>query len=301
VAANFSLKFLGVRAIHSSPGQKNQTTGGNTSCIEIYDGTHTVFINAGFGINFAGDLLFAKYLKTKSPVNTTILFSDFLWDSILGLPFFTPIHFRSTEVDILTGIPIEHAQAGLNDASSPLFSPFNGIEGFLAAISIRTVDSAMTLGAWTINALAMPHPLTPYPVTVWRLTHDSGLDIGIVMLADTDKKSRDAIAGFLDGCTTLICAASTSPRKDGWDRHRTGFTDALAIGLQLGVRDLYLTQFHPDMTDVLLQRELLKLQATVASKITGGDPNAANLKIHLGSEASNAIVPAISRKLKRTA
>lgn len=301
MAFNLSLKFLGVRAIHSSPGQKNQTTGGNTSCIEICDGTHTVFINAGFGINSAGDSIFAKYLKTKAPVNTTILFSDFLWDSILGLPFFTPIHFPSTEMDILTGIQIEDAQNGINDASSPLFSPFNGIEGFLAAISIRTVDSTMTLGSWTINALTMPHPLTPYPVTIWRLTHDSGWDIGIVMLSDTDKKSRDSIAWFLDGCTTLICAASTSPSKDGWDRHRTGFNDALAISLQLGVQDLYLTQFHPGMTDVLLQRELLSLQATLASKIIGGDSNAANLKIHLGSEISAAITPAISCKLKRPA
>ena len=301
MAANLSLKFLGVRAIHSSPGKKNQTTGGNTSCIELCDGAHTLFINAGFGINFAGDLIVAKHLKTKTPVNATILFSDFLWDSILGLPFFTPIHFPSTELDVLTGIPIEHAQSGLNDASSPLFSPFNGIEGFRAAISIRTVTEAMTLGAWTIKALAMAHPITPYPVTLWRLTHDSGRDIGIVMLSDTDKKSRDAIACFLDGCSTLICAASTSPNKDGWDCHRTGFKDALAIALQLRVQDLYLTQFHPCMTDVLLQRELLGLQAVLSSNIKNGDSSAANLKIHLGSEISAALTPAISCNLKRTA
>lgn len=300
MAAPLSLKFLGVRAFHSSPGEKNQTTGGNTSCIEFCDGGQSIFINAGFGINFAGDLIFAKYLKTKSPVNCTILFSDFLWDSILGLPFFTPIHFGSTELDILTGASVEHAQNGINDASSHLFSPFNGIEGFRASISIRTIDSAMTLGAWTLNSLAISHPLTPYPVTIWRLTHNSGWDIGVVMLCDTDKKSLDAVSWFLSGCTTLICAASTSPNNDGWDQNRTGFNEALSIALNLGVQDLYLTQFHPDMTDILLQRELIALQSTLTSEITRGVPGADQLKIHLASELSEIKSPVVNHH-KRTA
>jgi hypothetical protein len=300
MAHDISLKIRGIRALYSSPGLKNQTTGGNTSCIQIHDGTHTIFINAGFGVNMAGDELFAKYLKTKMPVNCTILFSDFLWDSIMGLPFFTPIHFKSTEIDILTGCHAATAEKALDDVASPLFSPFNGVAGFRSFISFRTIDSAMSLGAWTINALTLDHPLTPYPVTVWRLTHESGWDVGVILLCNPDQTSLRSVHPFLKGCKTLVCAASTSPTNDGWDQHRTGFDDALNIALNIGAQDLVLSQFHPEMTDLLLQRELLKLQSTLQLKKEQGLPNAKTLNVHLGSELEN-ITTTIVPTMKRTA
>ena len=291
MAAHISLRFLGVRAFHSAPGPQNITTGGNTGSLEIHDGSQRIFVNAGFGVNIAGDELFAGYLKTKMPVNCTLLFSDFLWDSTLGLPFFTPIHFKSTEIDILTGAREIEAIEAINDAASNLFSPFIGLGGFRAAISIRTMDSAVQLGQWTIRALALPHPLTHYPVTVWRLSHESGADIGIVMTCDNDDASMTKVQDFLAGCQTLICAASTSPEQDGWDQHRTGFDDAMRIALNVNAKELFLTQFHPEMTDVLLQRQLTRLHTSVRAKNS-------NLKIHLASEIGT-IAPASVNPLKK--
>ena len=291
MAAHISLRFLGVRAFHSAPGPQNITTGGNTGSIELHDGSQRIFINAGFGINIAGDELFAHYLKTKTPVNCTFLFSDFMFDSILGLPFFTPIHFKSTELDILTGAREIDAIDGINDAATNLFSPFTGLCGFRAEISIRTLDSAMQLGQWTIRALTLAHPLTPYPVTVWRMSHDSGADIGIVMTCDNDSQSMGKVGDFLSGCHTLICAASTSPEQDGWDLHRTGFDDALSLALNINADELYLTQFHPEMTDLLLQRQLTRLHESLPAKH-------ASLRIHLASEIET-IAPICSIPVKK--
>jgi phosphoribosyl 1,2-cyclic phosphodiesterase len=284
MATEISVRFLGVRAFHSTPGRKNQTTGGNTGCIEIRDGQQRILINAGFGINAAGDELLSQYIREKVPTNCTILFSDFFWDSMMGLPFFTPIHFKSTELDILSGAPAKDAKSGIDDVASNLFSPFNGVKGFRSDLSIRQLDGIMRRAAWQINALPLPHPLAPYPVTVWRLTHDGGADIGIVMVCDQDAGLLSRVSEFLAGCKTLICAASKSPTSDGWDRHRTNFDDALGLATTIAASELFLTQFHPAMTDVMLQSELMflrqKHQHLMADEKLGVGP----LQIHLGSE-----------------
>jgi len=282
MAAQISLRFLGVRSIHSAPGSENTTTGGNTSCLEIRDGNQRIFVNAGFGINVAGDELFGKYLKEKVPTNCTVLLSDFLWDTTMGLPFFTPIHFKSTEIDILTGAAEAVAMSGLDDAASNLFSPFNGVKGFRADISVRTIDAPMHLGNWNIQALCLPHPLTPYPVTLWRLTHADGADIGITMLCDPTDSNVAAAGEFFRDCKTLVCAATSSGPNDPWSQNRTSFEDALRLAVTARSDELLLTQFHPDMNDQALQTELLKLRATQLARThtTGAKP----LGIHLGSE-----------------
>jgi hypothetical protein len=282
MAAQVSLRFLGVRAIHSCPGRENSTTGGNTGCIEFRDGNQRIFVNAGFGINIAGDELLTGYIKAKVPVNCTVLFSDFLSDSTMGLPFFTPIHFKSTEIDILTGIEPSIAKDGLDDAASNLFSPFRGLGGFRADVSVRTLDNVMHLGHWRIEALKLPHPLTPYPVTIWRLKHNDGFDVGISMLCDPTPQNIADISRFFAGCNSVICAASDSPTHDQWDKHRTCFEDACQIALNSGAEELFLTQFHPEMNDQALQQKLLKTRNKINGQKHSG--NGKSLAVHLGSE-----------------
>lgn len=281
MAAEVRLRIRGVRAFHSAPSRENLTTGGNTSSIELIDGDQHLFINAGFGINDAGDDLIARRKKTKKPIHCAILFSDFMWDATMGFPFFTPVHFKSTKLDIYAGASESVTRAGLNDVSSSLFTPFGGVDSLPATITISQTTKPSLLGNWTLHALAVEHPLTPYPVTVWRLTHKTGIDIGVILTCNNDQNSINNVTSFLSGCGTLICAASDSPTTDGWDQHRTKFSDALLIAQKIGAQDLYLTQFHPEMTDILLQKKLQELQSSMdRNSVSRSSP----LHIHLGSE-----------------
>lgn len=301
MATRVSLKFLGVRTIHSSPSVHNQTTGGNTSCLMLDDGQDTIFINAGFGINIAGDQMFGEFSKKKAPVKCTLLFSDFLWDSTLGLPFFTPIHFKSTSLKILTVASPSEAKAGLDDAASNLFSPFYGTDGFRSHISIEQLTSKRTIGKWTISALSIQHPLASYPIAVWRLSHPSGVDLGAVMLANNDTETLANVARFLSGAKTLICAASSSPNDDRWDLNRTSFQDALSLALASNSRELYLTQFHPEMDDLRLQQKLLGLQEAL-EQFGATQPEGLmkkKLVINLASEVDE-IVLTKSASIKKT-
>ena len=298
MATEISLRFLGVRAFHSAPGRGNQTTGGNTGCVEIYDGHQRILINAGFGINIAGIELFRAFVAKKIPTKCSILFSDFFWDSTMGLPFFTPIHFGSTEIAIFSGTTETEAQKGLDDVASNLFSPFNGVAGFRSNLSISQISKPKKLESWLISALALPHPLTPYPVTVWRLTHDHGADIGVVMICNTDPKIIAQTSAFLSGCKTLICAATTSPSKDGWDQYRTGFEDALQLAQSTSAEELLLTQYHPAMTDVMLQAELRSLRDLHKKSRDQRHDEHDTLKIHLASEIET-LAPATGQQRQK--
>ncbi|MEI6833797.1 MAG: hypothetical protein WCL28_07370 [bacterium] len=257
------IKFHGVRAIHPVPSKENQTTGGNTSCIEIVDGHSLLFINAGYGLATAGDKLLAELKVTQTPAEITILMSDFLWDSTLGLPSFSPIHERSSQIKILTGNSPGVALAGLNDVTSNIFSPFNGFHSLAAKKEILQVTSGIKTGHWTIAAKVSPNGLTNEGSTIWRLKHNNGADIGVVLLCEKNETAIAEVSYFLEGCETLICAATCHPDPIAKDEHRIGFSEALTIALASKTKFLILTQYHPAMNDLDIQAELLALHESM--------------------------------------
>ena len=257
------IKFHGVRAIHPVPSKENQTTGGNTSCIEIIDGHSLLFINAGYGLATAGDKLLAELKVPQTPAEITILMSDFLWDSTLGLPSFSPIHERSSQIKILTGNSPGVALAGLNDVTSNIFSPFNGFHSLAAKKEILQVTSGIETGHWTIAAKVSPNGLTNEGSTIWRLKHNNGADIGVVLLCEKNETAIAEVSYFLEGCETLICAATCHPDPLAKDENRIGFSEALTIALASKTKFLILTQYHPAMNDLDIQAELLALHESM--------------------------------------
>lgn len=286
MAADCSLKFHGIRAFHPAPGRQNIATGGNTGCLELRDDSSHLFINAGFGINQALPNWAEDHKIKKDKFKSAILFSDLFWDSILGLPFFAPMHFKSSHIELYSCAAIEQTRDAMDDMSSNLVTPFNGIKSFPAKISIQEVAGVFQWGNWTISGLPIKHPLAPYPISVWKISHTSGAELGIVMISNPDEKSLAAIGHFLQGVKTLVCAASNVPWEDSWSKHRTTFDDALKLGLVIRPQDLYLTQFHPVMTDVMLQAELRKLQKQLVSLSTA---SSSPMKLHLASEVESFI------------
>ena len=282
------IKFHGVRAIYPVPSKANQTTGGNTSCIEIMDGDSRLFVNAGYGLAKMGDKFLQKHKEKKQPADIAILFSDFLWDSTLGLPSFSPIHDPTSRIVILTGNRVESALDGLNDVTSNIFSPFNGFQSLAAKKEITQVTSKFKRGMWTLSTKVIQNPLTPDGATVWRITHEAGSDIGVVLLCESNEATIAETASFLKGCETLICAATRSSEIAADDITRLGFSEALTMALATNTRSLILTQFHPLMNDLQIQAELMKLQQSVLGLKERG--LAKNLSIRLGTELEDMAI-----------
>ena len=103
---DFKVKFRGVRGSFPVADKKFLQYGGNTSCVEVKAGSHTIILDAGTGIVKAGDELMEKYIssaleaKDRTPIHTSILLSHIHQDHLLGMTFFKPMHLSSAKIDI---------------------------------------------------------------------------------------------------------------------------------------------------------------------------------------------------------
>ena len=85
---HFVVRFWGVRGSYPTPGPHTVRHGGNTSCIEVQAGEHTIILDAGSGIIRLGhDLL----QRSAENLDLTVLFTHGHGDHLLGFPFFAPL------------------------------------------------------------------------------------------------------------------------------------------------------------------------------------------------------------------
>jgi phosphoribosyl 1,2-cyclic phosphodiesterase len=96
--STFRVKLWGTRGSIPVSGPEYRRYGGNTPCIEVCCGKHTLIFDAGSGIRPAGlSLLQAGVRDVK------LFFTHFHYDHILGLPFFAPIWHPAINVELWSG------------------------------------------------------------------------------------------------------------------------------------------------------------------------------------------------------
>jgi phosphoribosyl 1,2-cyclic phosphodiesterase len=96
---HFNIKFWGVRGSHPVPGETTNRYGGNTPCVEVQAGNHTIIFDAGTGIIGLGRELARQASKTGQPVNAAIFFSHLHHDHTQGLPFFAPVYTPTAKLN----------------------------------------------------------------------------------------------------------------------------------------------------------------------------------------------------------
>ncbi len=84
-AADFLVRFWGVRGSIATPGPATARYGGNTSSIEVRCGGRPLMLDAGTGLRYLGAKLLAE-----APLNADIFFTHTHFDHVCGLPFFKP-------------------------------------------------------------------------------------------------------------------------------------------------------------------------------------------------------------------
>jgi phosphoribosyl 1,2-cyclic phosphodiesterase len=114
----FLVRFWGVRGSYPTPGPETIRHGGNTSCIEVLAGEHTLILDAGTGIIRLGEMLLRR--GAGKLLQISLLITHAHSDHLLGFPFFAPLFDASTAIDCfgpaLAGRSIEQIV-------TPLMSP----------------------------------------------------------------------------------------------------------------------------------------------------------------------------------
>jgi len=91
------IRFWGVRGSYPTPGPQTVRVGGNTSCVEIQAGPHTIILDAGTGIiQLGNELVRRAALYGNQPIVATILFTHTHHDHTQGFPFFAPAYLSSS-------------------------------------------------------------------------------------------------------------------------------------------------------------------------------------------------------------
>src|SRR5438093_391964 len=100
------LRFWGTRGSIPTPGPQTAIFGGNTSCVELRtnDGT-TLVLDCGTGIRLLG----LDMLSRPRPHRIHLLLGHTHWDHIQGFPFFTPVFFPGTELNIYGSIAFQRS------------------------------------------------------------------------------------------------------------------------------------------------------------------------------------------------
>lgn len=95
---DFLVRFWGVRGSIAVSGPEFARYGGNTICIEMRCGKHTLLFDAGSGLRPAG-----KALRASGVTDFDLFFSHCHYDHIIGLPAFKPIYERGVKLTLWSG------------------------------------------------------------------------------------------------------------------------------------------------------------------------------------------------------
>lgn len=94
----FFVRFWGVRGSYPTPGAHTVGHGGNTSCIEVQAGAHTLIFDAGTGIIRLGDDLLHR--SPGQLLHLSLLITHAHGDHLIGFPFFVPLFEERATIDI---------------------------------------------------------------------------------------------------------------------------------------------------------------------------------------------------------
>lgn len=148
-----SVRFWGVRGSYPTPGAQTVEHGGNTACIEVQAGAHTLILDAGSGIiRLGNDLL---HRSPGQPLYLSLLITHAHGDHLIGFPFFAPLFERRAVLDIfgptLQGRTIEKILAPI---MAPPYFPVD-MHSLPSQRRFHTITSEQCI-AWPSGAEGLP-------------------------------------------------------------------------------------------------------------------------------------------------
>ncbi|MBX0326191.1 MBL fold metallo-hydrolase [Oscillochloris sp. ZM17-4] len=98
----FLVRFWGTRGSFPVPGPATLRFGGNTTCVEVQAGPHTLIIDAGTGIiNLGHEMLRRAREQGGAPIRATLLLTHMHHDHTQGFPYFPPAYIGTSVLYIL--------------------------------------------------------------------------------------------------------------------------------------------------------------------------------------------------------
>lgn len=154
---SLGVRIWGARGSVPVCGSQFRRYGGNTPCVEMRCGEHTLIFDAGTGIRPAGLAMLQSGVREMH-----LFFTHFHYDHVLGLPFFPPLYDPSIRLDIWSGhLPgVMTTKQMLHDLMRPPWFPIE-ISICCAAVVSRDFKSGEVINPWpevTVRTGSLNHP-----------------------------------------------------------------------------------------------------------------------------------------------
>jgi len=244
------------RYVESLPSHIAGTYGGNTPCVELQVGDHTIIFDAGSGIRNLGRALMAGAFGQGQGV-AHVFFSHTHWDHIQGFPFFQPAYKRGNRIIVYS--PLPDMEERLSGQQNPSYFPvpLNAMEADIEFV-LFPEGKEVVVDDVSIKNIALNHPGGSFAYRVER----NGA--AFVYATDTEftnlTESEKAIyIGFFSGAKALVFDSQytlvEAVQKEDWGHSPS--LKGVDLAREAGVETLILFHHEPSYDDQALQ-DILK-------------------------------------------
>jgi phosphoribosyl 1,2-cyclic phosphodiesterase len=274
-AASLSVRFWGVRGSIACPGPNTLRYGGNTPCVEVRCGSHTLVFDAGSGIRTLGNSL----AKGKNG-DFEIFLSHGHVDHVVGLPFFAPLFVKDQVVRVWAGSlqPTGGVEEAIRKLMSfPLF-PLQ-VEALQATLEFHDVHAGDTIelqSGLTVRTAPLNHP---GGATGYRFDHN-GRSVAYVTDVEIGAGPIDpALLALTRGAGLIILDTTYTdgeyPSHVGWG-HST-WQQGIRLADAAGADRLCLFHHDPEHDDAFMDRIAAAAAATRPGTIVATEGMTLNL------------------------
>ena len=243
------IRFWGTRGSIPVSGKEYVKYGGDTTCVEVRSkNDDIIIIDTGTGIRRLGDRLLIEKKK-----NINVLFTHAHWDHVQGFPFFKPLYFPETQLNIY-GNPF--SKDSLKEMiSSLLIHPYFPVafEDLKADFKYHPVSTdSFKIGTMTITPTWLSHPNQGLG---FKFTEDGS---SFVFMTDNELTLKhpggldfDDYVKFCANADLLIHDAQYTEQDykitKGWGH--SVYKDALELAAKAGAKQFGLFHHNQDTTD----------------------------------------------------
>lgn len=243
---SLALRFWGVRGSIACPSSSHVRYGGNTSCLEVSAGDHTIILDAGTGIRSLGHSILARNLKSAH-----LLLTHSHWDHINGFPFFGPGFNKGYEFQVMAGHlkndSIYEVLAG--QMMQPTFPvPLEAMQAHLGFEDFSAGDTFKIGSQVVVKTTPLNHP---NGATGYRIEFGGK---SLCYITDTEHvpgKPDQKILALIEGADLVVYDSTYTeeefPAKVGWG-HST-WEEAVSLCKAANVKQLSIFHHDPEHDD----------------------------------------------------
>lgn len=275
-APSLSVRFWGVRGSIACPGPKTLRYGGNTPCVEVRCGDHTLIFDAGTGIRCLGSAL----LREANGSDFEVFLSHGHIDHVIGLPFFAPLFVKDRVVRVWAGSlqPTGGVEEAIRKLMSfPLFPlQVDALQATLEFHDVHAGDSIALQSGIEVRTAPLKHP---GGATGYRFDC-AGRSIAYVTDVEIGDGPIDPALLALTKDASLVILDTTYtdeeyPSRAGWG-HST-WQQGVRLADAAGVGQLCLFHHDPEHDDAFMDRIAAAAEAARPGTIVAREGMTLNL------------------------